>query len=297
MTIKKLFYLNNIGYKHWFSLLLILLVLNFFIISSDPEANLNSKSFFILISLGIIISVDNIDKKFLKPTPSLSSIILAISLLLLVFSNSLFDNYIYRNLDQIMTPLIILSSALLNKPIKYIFKFYKTFLISTTLFFSWYFYKSISIVLAPISTISSWFFLNIFINNVQISLPENYIIIEKNIIEVLGPCSGIAQLFSVLSILIIYLLEFNILKLLDILKMILLAILLPVSINIFRIILLTLITISQLELKQNLFDFFHVGLGSVIFSLLACTFFTKIYFSFVNKELINIKTSKLLTRF
>ena len=43
---------------------------------------------------------------------------------LLIFSNSLFDNYIYKNLDKVMTPIIVLSMALVNKPIKYIFKFW-----------------------------------------------------------------------------------------------------------------------------------------------------------------------------
>ena len=180
MNIKKLLDLNNSGYKQWFSLLLFFLALNLCVVLKDSDLSLNSKSFFILISIGILISIDNIDKKFLKPTPSLTSIILGVSLLLFIFSNSLFDNYIYKNLDKLMTPIIVLSMALFNKPIKNIFKFYKTFLISTIFFFAWYFYTPISIVLAPISTIFSWFFLNIFINNVQLSIPQNYLIIYKN---------------------------------------------------------------------------------------------------------------------
>lgn len=271
-------------------------MLNLCITLKNSNLSINSKSFFILIILGIFISVENIEKKFLKPTPSLTSIILGLSLLLLIFSNSLFDNYIYKNLDKVMTPIIVLSMALVNKPIKYILKFYKTFLISMIPFLAWYFYTPLTTILSPISTIFTWFSLNIFINNVQISLPENYIIIDKNIIEVLGACSGVGQLFWVLTILIIFLLEFNILKFANILNMILIAILIPFLTNLFRIILLTLITISSLGIKENLFDFFHDGLGSVLFSLISCTIFARIYFFSVRKELINIKKSKFIIR-
>lgn len=291
MNEKIALFFSNKRYKLWYYSFLILLILNFFALSKDPLLNnLHWKTFFILISLGIIISIDNIPKKFLKPNPSKISFLIGISLLIVVFSNSLFDNFIYKNLDKIMTPVIVFSMCLINKPINSIFKFYKTFTISTIFFFAWFFYTPVTLILSPITTIFSWFFLNIFLD-VKINLIDDSITIGKNIIEVLGACSGVNQLFFVLTILIVFLLEFNILRSKDILKIFITALLLPFFVNVFRIILLSLIVTSSLEEKQYWFNFFHYSYGSLFFSLITCTVFSKNYLSLVKDEINKIKNS------
>lgn len=292
MISKKLSHFFKNGNKLWVSCFIGLLVLNYFINDKYSWFNIHFKTLFIVFNLGILISIDNLDKKLLRPSPSLISLFLGIFLLVIIFSNSIFDNFIYKHLDKFITPTIVLSMALINKPIKYILIFYKTFIISTLLFLFWYFYTPLTIILSPITTILSWFLLNIFLKDIQIDLSNNYLIFKKDIIEVLGTCSGINQLLLVLAILIIFLLEYNILNLESTLKTVSIAFLVPIIVNILRVILLSLITTSSLEFKQDLFIFFHKGFGSLFFSLISCTIFSRYYFSMINRELNLLKVDK-----
>ncbi len=127
---------------------------------------------------------------------------------------------------------------------------------------------------------------NYYLNLVGINSNQDYIYIlnKPNIIEVNTGCSGYDQIFfSVISLIILYQV-LPLIKKINLSKILLLPMFLPIFLNSFRIFLLSLFIFGNYTNGKLLFDFFHDSFGSLIFSGFSVYLCGKYYLVLISNE-------------
>jgi cyanoexosortase A len=104
-------------------------------------------------------------------------------------------------------------------------------------------------------------------------------------VRVEGICNGLEVIYQALAVAIIFLVCFPLRRAQDRLAILLLAPLVGLVSNVFRIALLGLIVAIGGSLKESSFEFWHKGSGSLVFSGLSVLVIGLIYSRFVNRQL------------
>lgn len=104
-------------------------------------------------------------------------------------------------------------------------------------------------------------------------------------VRVEGVCNGLEVIYQALAVAVIFLICFPLRRPADRVAMLLLAPLVGLISNVFRITLLGLIVAIGGSLKENSFEFWHKGSGSLIFSGLSVLAIGLIYSRYVNRQL------------
>lgn len=104
-------------------------------------------------------------------------------------------------------------------------------------------------------------------------------------VRVEGVCNGLEVIYQALAVAVIFLICFPLRRPADRVAMLLLAPLVGLISNVFRIALLGVIVAIGGSFKENSFEFWHKGSGSLIFSGLSVLAIGLIYSRYVNRQL------------
>ena len=255
----------------------------------NSDINFALISFYIICWLGIFYEINSnkfniVSNNNRYSLPYLIGIVL-ITLFSIksILTNNLNDKFLFIS--------ILFSTIILN-----IFTYDSLNILKNKRIIIFGFMQSLHYFLMPFLTISLQIITskisNFYLNLIGINSYQDYIFIvnKPNIIEVNTGCSGYDQIFfSITSFIILYqILPLN--KKLNLSKLTLLSVFLPIFLNSLRIFLLSLFIFSKSSNGKLLFDFFHESYGSLIFSGFSVYFCGKYYLHLISNESKELNT-------
>ena len=265
-----------------------LLIINIYsYLSSDLSFALIA--FYLLCWIGVFYEITSREIEIV-PKYNKYSIFFLIGILLItfftiksLFTNNLNDKFIYIS--------ILFSTIILN-----IFTHNSLNIIKNKRIIIFGFIQTLHYILKKYITISLQIITskisNYYLNLIGISSYQDYIYIinKPNIIEVNNGCSGYDQIFFSLTSLIILYQVLPLTKKINLLKLTILTMFLPILLNSFRIFLLSLFIFINNSNGKLLFDFFHESYGSLIFSGFSVYFCGKYYLRLISRESKELST-------
>tara|TARA_Y100001978_G_scaffold170471_1_gene159810 strand:+ start:468 stop:1304 length:837 start_codon:yes stop_codon:yes gene_type:complete len=257
--------------------ILSIIIFNLFLITSIP-LGFSDQCLNILLSIGIFENIRNnrleIQKKVSLFDASLSLGILFSTLYKIFWTYSYKDNFIF-----FIQTFLLISLLIINFSLKNVFLNWRVILISAIYPFQRFIYIPLSIILTPLSTVLTWFLLNIFGFNAYTKGQE--IFIGNGGVLVSFSCSGSDQIiFAITSMLVLNLvLPFKRVRYFYL--QLIITFLITFMINIFRLCILAIFVDTYNSDNFSVFDFFHGSKGGLIFSListaLSCEVYKKLY--------------------
>jgi exosortase/archaeosortase family protein len=243
--------------------------------------SLELQTFNLLLWLGILIALED-QLSNLWPKPSQASFFAGALILALLLSLSPWmineqDGYV----KYLLLPVIVVSMALLSRPLGNLQLFKNPLLIAMLLPLS----GSIEVVTSPIlnrlTALLTWTLLyglgfQATLSGKEVSLPSGGVQVET-------PCNGVEQLIFSVSIIIIFQLIFPLQKGFNIHKALIGATLSAIALNVLRIAFLAYLTTWPNRSGMPAFDFFH-GHGGLLFSLVASAVACWLYVTLLHSE-------------
>ena len=142
-------------------------------------------------------------------------------------------------------------------------------------------------LLLPVTKYLTWLIL--FSIGKEPILIGKSIFINKAELIINDACLGADNLFFVACTIYIYLIIFKLRSSKNLKLITLITILVPITINVFRNVLLAITVSIESNYRDDLFNFFHDSYGSLLFSLISVSIVSRVYFSLLNSELRKIK--------
>ncbi len=138
-------------------------------------------------------------------------------------------------------------------------------------------------LLLPVTKYLTWIIL-FSIGKEPILLGES-IFINKAELIIGDACLGADNLFFVICTVYIYFIIFKLKSYKNLKLITATTIFVPITVNVFRNVLLALIVSIDNSYRDDMFNFFHDSYGSLLFSLISVTIVSRVYFSLLNSEL------------
>ncbi len=142
-------------------------------------------------------------------------------------------------------------------------------------------------LLLPVTKYLTWLIL--FSIGKEPILIGKSIFINKAELIINDACLGADNLFFVICAVYIYMIIFKLRSSKNLKIITLITILVPITINVFRNVLLAITVSIESNYRDDLFNFFHDSYGSLLFSLISVSIVSRVYFSLLNSELRKIK--------
>lgn len=248
-------------------------------LSEQPE---NTQVLNLLLWLGLWIALED-QAKVLVPRPSRTSafagaLVIALTLVRGGWISNDQDRFIY-----LVLPLLVLGLACLNRPLAQWRQFGVPILIALLLPLSRLITGLLPAFLNPLTAKLTWALL--YSLGFQTVLVGDEVRLGSGGVSVLGPCSGVEQMIFTLSVVVIFLLVFPLLRRRHIVWVLLASIALAVGVNVARIALLAYCTSMPAKSGMPAFDFLHDSYGSLLFSLLAVSLEGWFYLKLLDREL------------
>lgn len=136
--------------------------------------------------------------------------------------------------------------------------------------------------LVPYTSNLTWF--NLKILGIDANISNNIIFFKTKGIRIADGCTGGDQIIFGLSVLIIFFILFPLIKKLNKLIMITIAITIPFIENSLRLSLLAVINSLDFDKSDQLFNFFHTSYGSILFTSITMFIISKSYLEFFKHE-------------
>jgi exosortase/archaeosortase family protein len=236
--------------------------------------------------LGILIVLED-QLSSLWPRPSQNSALIGSIILASVVVRGSVIQDPYDLFYLIVSPLLVLGLALLNRPISELRLSCKPLLIGLLLPMSTLLGMLITLSFAPIlaklSAFFSWLLLYGF--GFRATLVGQKVSVGFAGVEVGPGCVGIDQIVFSSSILFLFLIVFPLRNKRTALAVLLLSVIISFFGNVARLSLLAYFTSLKGQLGVVLFDFFHASHGSLIFSLISASFVGYLYLLALDREL------------
>lgn len=248
----------------------------------SSEQPVNTQVLNLLLWLGLWIALED-QAKVLVPRPSRSSafagaLVIALTLVRGGWISNDQDRFIY-----LVLPLLVLGLACLNRPLAQWRQFGVQILIALLLPLSRLITGLLPAVLNPLTAKLTWALL--YSLGFETVLVGDEVRLGSGGVRVLGPCSGVEQMIFTLSVVVIFLLVFPLLRPRHIVWVLLASIALAVGVNVARIALLAYCTSMPAKSGMPAFYFLHDSYGSLLFSLLAVSLEGWFYLKLLDREL------------
>ncbi len=253
--------------------ILLLILFNIFLISSS-DLSLFDQSLNILLSTCIFEYFRN-KKLDIKKRVSLFEITL--SLFILFFT--LYRSFLVYSIDDkfiyFVFPLLLISLIIFNFSLKNLFLCYKAVFLTFLLPIKELLFIPLSILLTPLSTVITWFVLNLLGFDAYTKGQE--IFIGSGGVDITFSCSGSEQIiFSISSMFALSLLiPFK--KVSIFYFQLIISFFITYFVNIFRLCILAVFVDSYQSNNFSIFDFFHGSNGSLLFALISTVLCCEIY--------------------
>ena len=231
----------------------------------------------ILISVGIY---EYLKKKGIKKKKKFFDTFLASSILFFILHRS-FWIYSYSNdkFVYFVLTLLLITLLILNFSPKNLFLNYKPILITSILPIKEFLYIPLSILLTPISTVVTWFILNLLGFDAYTKGQE--IFIGGGGVDITFGCSGSDQIIFTLASMFVLNLLIPFKNLNIFCFQLIISFLITFLVNILRLCILAIYVNTYQSNNFSIFDFFHGPQGSLIFAListvLCCEIYKKLY--------------------
>ena len=248
------------------------------------SADLKIQLLKLLLSFGIVLLLEDRNKKIegFKKYDNFTRFF-GVSLFVMTFARSFFLTTYEDKFYYFLLPIGISSILLVLFKWKDINLYKNICIISLLLPIRRAFFFLLNLLLLPVTKYLTWIIL--FSIGKEPILIGQSIFINKAELIIGEACLGSDNLFFVICTIYIYFIIFK-LKSNENLKLITaITIFVPVTINVFRNVLLALIVSTESNHRDDMFNFFHDSFGSFLFSLISLSNVSKAYFSLLNSEL------------
>lgn len=258
--------------------ILFIIIFNFFLVTS-LNLTLFDQLLNILLSIGIFEYFKNQQLNINKRI-NLFDTLLSISILFFTLYRSFWSYSVSDDkFTYFVLTLLLISLLIINFSSKNLIKHFKVIFTTSIFIIKEFIYIPLSILLTPISTIITWFIINLL--GVDAYTKGQEIFIGRGGVDITFGCSGSDQIiFTIASMYVLNLLipfkKINVFYL-----QLIISFLITFFVNILRLLILAISVDSYNSSNFSIFDFFHGPRGSLIFAListvLCCEIYKKLY--------------------
>lgn len=179
----------------------------------------------------------------------------------------------------LVLPLLLVSLIILNFSLSKIFSYYKVIFITLLFPIKELLFIPLSIFLTPLSTIITWFILNLL--GYEAYTKGQEIFIGSGGVDITFGCSGSEQIIFAISSMFVLNLLIPFKNLYVFYSQLVISCLITFFVNVFRLCILAVFVDTYQSNPFSVFDFFHGSNGSLIFAListaLCCEFYKRLY--------------------
>jgi cyanoexosortase A len=248
----------------------------------------NNTVYALLVWGGSVICMeDQIDT--LRPRPNLLSLLLGTIILIIVLARTATVLH-WEGILFALPPIAGLGLAMLCLPISKVLKFRDSLL--TLLLIPSFALLMRILPEEPISLLTAKFAgIWLQIIGFEVIVRGRSVVIPGGGVQVLAACNGIDMMSQIMCVSIVFLLAFPIRSMLSRLFLLLVAPIIGLLSNSFRIAVLTIATSYGSGKGSPVFKFFHEDAGSLVFSGIAVFIFGWLYLTLLERELLAIEST------